>query len=719
MTRFTGAFRRYIRQLSNNGSPKKFLNFDLQISKVLFVDASVCGRRENSYKFSVKIRRKKMKTIVFVFVVAFAFCTMAMASDIAFYVGQWNTDGWYGPEQFEDVETIIAETGHLFEDIQQFDDDQLDEFGAWVDENTDDGEMDIIWLNGCMPSVLYPNPNRKPDGSRAEEWLDGGDMIINLGDLFAAVTFEGGYRRADNGPSGAANILDLSSGIFAFGGGTQMTVTPTGKEYLPSLNDPVVTRRPVVLVAVQDPWEVAAVFASSDGTDNGGQAEPVVIHNTETGGYLAIINQAARGHWIDDRGLTCAEFINNWVNTVIGLGDQPFARRPFPKNGAIYENTWMKLVWHPGDFAVSHDVYFGDNFDDVNDGAEGTFQGNLTDTFFFAGFPQFPYPDGLVPGTTYYWRVDEVNEEEPNSPWIGDVWNFMVPPRTAYNPEPADGTKFVVLDTSLSWTTGFGAKMHTVYFGDNFDDVNNATGGFLQETTTYDPGALENEKTYYWRVDEFDGAATHKGDIWSFTTLPEIPITDPNLVGWWKFDEGHGMTSVDWSGRDNHGILVGDPQWVDGQDGGALKFYRSSWVDYGYTPALQITEAITIACWVNPASLVGDRSFVALDAGYAFKSSSDHLRFTTPGIKDHDAMNATLEIGVWQHVAVTFQPNQTVVFYINGFEAERMAGSAANTGTGRFRIGNNQWTQFYFGLIDDVRIYNVALTAEEIVALVQ
>ncbi|MFB0554794.1 MAG: hypothetical protein ACETWQ_15935, partial [Phycisphaerae bacterium] len=363
-----------------------------------------------------------MKNLVFVFVVAFAFCTTAMASDIAFYVGQWNTDGWYDESQFEDVETIIAQTGGLFKDIQQFDDDQFDEFGAWVDERTNNGVMDIIWLNGCMPSVLYQFPNVDPDGSRAEEWLDGGNMFINVGDWFGYMSYEGGSRSADNAADGAANILDLSPDIIAFGDGTQLTVTPTGKEYLPSLNDPAKTDRPVVLAEVQAPWEVAAIFASTGGTDAAGaeaQADPVVIHNTETGGYVAFINQAAGGPdgWIDDRGLTSAEFIGNWVSTV--LGDQPLAVASNPKNGAMLEDTWANLSWRAGDFAVSHDVYLGDNFDDVNDGAAETFQGNQTATSLTIGFPGFPYPDGLIRGTTYYWRIDEVNDTEPNSPWKG------------------------------------------------------------------------------------------------------------------------------------------------------------------------------------------------------------------------------------------------------------------------------------------------------------
>ncbi|MCP4613962.1 MAG: hypothetical protein GY845_35185, partial [Planctomycetes bacterium] len=371
-----------------------------------------------------------MKNTVLVFVVVFAFCTTVMASDIAFYVGQWNTDGWYDASQFNDVETIIAETGHLFNDVQQFDDGQFNEFRAWVDENTNDGEMDIIWLNGCMPSVLYPFPNRQPDGSRAEEWLDSGNMFINVGDWFGYVSFEGGYRREQNGDRGAANILDLPYWIIVFSDNTQMTVTPTGREYLPSLNNYVETDRPVVLTAVEYPWEVAAIFASTGGTDNvnaEAHADPVVLHNTVTGGYVALINQAdgGPGRWIDDRGLTCAEFIGNWVNHVIGLGNEPFATALDPKDGTYNAETWVTLSWRPGISAVSHDIYFGDNFDDVSDGVGGTFQGNQTTTSFTVGIPGGPYPDGLVMETTYYWRIDEV-EADGTTVHKGDVWSFTV-----------------------------------------------------------------------------------------------------------------------------------------------------------------------------------------------------------------------------------------------------------------------------------------------------
>jgi hypothetical protein len=204
----------------------------------------------------------------------------------------------------------------------------------------------------------------------------------------------------------------------------------------------------------------------------------------------------------------------------------PYALAPKPEDGALHPDTWANLSWLPGGLAVSHDVYVGENFDDVDAGAEGTFVGNQAETFIVVGFPGFPYPDGLVPGTTYYWRVDEVNEAEPNSPWKGDVWSFSVPPKTAYYPDPADGAEQVDPDAMLSWTGGFGSKLHTVYFGDNFDEVNNAAGGLPQGSATYTPGTLELAKTYYWRVDEFDAVETYKGDVWSFNT--EGAVGSPN-----------------------------------------------------------------------------------------------------------------------------------------------------------------------------------------------
>jgi hypothetical protein len=197
------------------------------------------------------------------------------------------------------------------------------------------------------------------------------------------------------------------------------------------------------------------------------------------------------------------------------------AYNPDPADGAYCTETYATLTWTPDGAAVSQNVYFGDNYDEVANGTGDTFRVNQGRdiNFYIVGFPGYAYPDGLVPGTTYYWRIDEVNEADPRSPWKGNVWSFTVPPKTAYEPVPADGAEFVDPNNLvLSWTPGYGGKKHTVYIGEDFDQVNNAEGGTSQGPTTYNAGTLELGKVYYWRVDEDDAVNIYKGDVWSFTT---------------------------------------------------------------------------------------------------------------------------------------------------------------------------------------------------------
>jgi len=210
-----------------------------------------------------------------------------------------------------------------------------------------------------------------------------------------------------------------------------------------------------------------------------GQDSPVLIGSDGWGcDWIGAIDDVR----LYDHALSVAE-IGKLTSVVV-------ASNPSPSDGAIHPQKWATLGWQPGAFAASHDVYMGDNFDDVNDGVNDTFRGNqaLDKLLFVAGFPTFAYPDGLVPGTTYYWRIDEVNEADPNSPWKGDVWSFLVPPKTAYYPDPADGAEFVSENPILTWTPGFEAKLHAVYFGEDFDTVNEAAGKEVLGPLSHAPG---------------------------------------------------------------------------------------------------------------------------------------------------------------------------------------------------------------------------------------
>ncbi|MFC1637264.1 hypothetical protein ACFL5Z_20790, partial [Planctomycetota bacterium] len=280
--------------------------------------------------------------------------------------------------------------------------------------------------------------------------------------------------------------------------------------------------------------------------------------------YEGIISEV----WILSEALTEADLAGLMV------GPQPVGEPLYlaPPDGTKLDATSVLLEWRPGELATSQNVYVGTNLDEV---AAGNVPAVSTEgSMITAGIPEGPIPEGLDPGTTYYWRVESVNDVNPESPWTSDVLSFWVPPKIAYDPQPEDGLINIVdLEIDLSWTAGLGAIMHTVYFGDDFTTVSGATGGVPQMETTYDPGVLANGTMYHWRIDEFDGTTTHKGDVWNFSMVPDVPLAeDPNLVAWYTLDEGAGKTAVDWSGHNGHGQLVGDVQWAEGIDGGALAF---------------------------------------------------------------------------------------------------------------------------------------------------
>ena len=427
---------------------------------------------------------------------------------------------------------------------------------------------------------------------------------------------------------------------------------------------------------------------------------------------------------------------------VAALGPRFSAYDPVPDDGAIYTlGLWASPRWTPGDTADTHDVYFSDNFDDVNDGTGDAFAGNKPSAYFLVGFAGSPYPDGLVPGTTYYWRIDEV-EADGTTIHRGNVWSFTVPSKKAYVPNPVDGAKYVAEDVELSWTAGLGAVLHNVYFGDDLETVTNATGAPPQPNTTFSPGPLELEKTYYWRVDEFDdAAATHTGNVWSFSTVPDIPITDPNLLCWWKFDEGSDTTAVDYSGHNNHGILMGDPQWVDGQVGGALEFGGDGdhVVDEDAENYLNGLNALTVCMWVKSDVAGTNKGFIICeqpsggdsiitmryDSAGATAGGTNVLKMAVTSTEDEQQLESSNDAQTteWQHYSMVWSSGQQLEFYINGVLDVPTDNLPATTGTitgcsvlivgmgGKFNdTGVGGWD----GLIDDVRIYDRVLTAEEI-----
>jgi hypothetical protein len=397
----------------------------------------------------------------------------------------------------------------------------------------------------------------------------------------------------------------------------------------------------------------------------------------------------------------------------------PYASEPTPADGALIDDTWVNLMWDPGKSAVSHDVYLGDNLADVEAGAESAFLGNQASAMVIAGFPGMPYPEGLVLGTTYYWRIDEV--EADGTKVTGDIWSFMVPSKKAYFPNPPDGGKYVDPDVQLSWTIGFGSKLHTVYFGDNFDDVSNAAGGLPQAAATYTPGTLEMDKTYYWRVDEFDAAATHTGDVWSFKTIPLFAITDPNLIGYWKFDEAGGDIAIDFSGYGNDGELGGTPVRVDGILGGALDLTGDDYVVIDGVVDDITNKNITLSAWIKTRQ-AGEGNVIASNTG-----SSHVLQFgITSGniwVDDGPSVNFPPAVNDDQwHMITLVLSGSRITLYTDGVEVGTVTTSIDITSETRWSIGQ-EWdtgpSDLYVGMVDEVRFYDSALTADQVKELMR
>ena len=291
------------------------------------------------------------------------------------------------------------------------------------------------------------------------------------------------------------------------------------------------------------------------------------------------------------------------------------AFNPNPANGALIRDTRVRLNWSPGGFAASHDVYFGENFDNVDAGNDDTFRGNQPSNEFLVGLPGCPYPDGLVPGTIYYWRVDGV-EADGATKHTGTVWSFLLPSSKAHNPVPLDGAESAAANVTLTWAAGLGAESHTVYFDDDPDTVTNAVGGIPQMQTQYYPGALEFDRTYYWRVDEYDGTIMHKGDVWSFTTTPEDALERPSAVPtfhcigfYWSPHDGRSdnVCQVHYRRIDSTQWKEALPLWYDDRGvGGYPVGYRGSIVNLEPGTAYEIelrllntgnTETFTASTW--------------------------------------------------------------------------------------------------------------------------
>ncbi len=199
-------------------------------------------------------------------------------------------------------------------------------------------------------------------------------------------------------------------------------------------------------------------------------------------------------------------------------------------------------------------------------------------------------------------------------------------------------------------------------------------------------------------------------------------------MAYWKFDEGSGSTAADSSGNGNNGTLVNGPVWTAGRVGNALYF---DGIDDNVTvpdsASLHLSSAFTLSAWVNPAATFTDyRSIVTKNPPYYLYASSSWFcpdgsplgGFSTDVINPV-CQSSPLITNTWTNLAVTYN-GSTLTLYRNGVAVANSNVSATLSPTTlNLQIGGSQFGEYFKGIIDEVRVYNKALSAAEIQTIYQ
>jgi hypothetical protein len=299
--------------------------------------------------------------------------------------------------------------------------------------------------------------------------------------------------------------------------------------------------------------------------------------------------------------------------------------------------------------------------------------------------------------------------------------------RGASDPQPYNGELDVAVTATLDWTPSYDANSFDVYFGENETEVTSATtvsdcyiGN--QEANSYDPDITKGTR-YYWRIDEVDGGNTYTGDVWTFKA-----VIDPNILNWWRFDEGSDSTAYD-NAASADGTISGASWSTNGKIGNCLDF---DGVDDVVTASsvTQPTEQYTIAMWFNPDGDINsvstrqdlmqfgnDRPYMCFN-----KSGTGKIHYCTrvydvnetATLPEVTTTTTTWSASNWYHIAVTYD-GDCFKIYINGsYENVVNCADTHCANTSSIDIGMKSGYGKFDGRIDDVRIYDYAMTATDV-----
>lgn len=585
-----------------------------------------------------------------------------------------------------------------------------DQLKAWMDARIADKKYSVVVF--CRDVAPATVAETRDANCTLRRYLDAGGKIVHYGDIpFYNIAFEN-YSTGQWADTGAPAVLGFNTA------GAKRDV-----------------KKNVIFTAAGTAWGLTTVWASARPADPA-VTELEILAKDETGNAAGWVKHYVPGDtfrgyvriWDMDVTTTVLPTVAEIIRVAEYSG--PKAVNPTPANGAVGVVMYI-LQWGAAGEAIAHQIYAGTDEAAVRAAGTGSpeYKGQqpVAQTMYFSADP-------LVGGATYYWRIDEVLAD--NTVAAGNVWSFTAMPETAWSPKPADGARYVTADVVFEWMAGATTATYDVYFGTDRAAVEAGAAEARKAAGTtalsFTPGALESGVTYFWRVDGI-GLTPVPGKVWSFTVRPVVAKVDPNMIGWWKLDDEQADVAVDSSGWDHHGAISGSPKRVEGRVGETLYFDGiDDSVDCGTDASFNFSGSVTISAWIRTGVLTSDAKIASnqnnATGGYKFGVNANKVELEIKNAANASFLNrtvaggTTLTPGVWYHVVGVYSKGQFIRTYVNGvLDRELATAEVLGASNGTFKIGRESYSSSYFflGWIDDVRIYNKALTDAEIVQLMQ
>ncbi len=280
------------------------------------------------------------------------------------------------------------------------------ELKSWMDDRIADRRLSVVVM--CRDAVPDTVAESQDANCTIRQYLDAGGKVVWYSDIpFYYVTTAGGTNTTW-GDNGSINVLGFGGSTAPRDVGDTVTFTEEGETW--GLVTPWSSTRPTL----PDAWPNLTILA----VNNAGNASGWVAHYLPGDTFRGFVRiEDHTGGPVDIQNLIAVAEYAESLNTASG---------PQPDSGAVDIPRDVVLSWVAGDSAVTHDVYFGASFDDVNAASRSNplgvllSQGQTNTTFDPPGILDF--------GTTYYWRVDEVNGAPDFTIFKGDVWSFTAEP---------------------------------------------------------------------------------------------------------------------------------------------------------------------------------------------------------------------------------------------------------------------------------------------------